>query len=359
MDEMGVNALRTAHYQQPQHGYDLADRRGYVVWAEIPLVNGVTDSAEFRANAVQQLSELIRQNYNHPSIAFWRTGNEQAKNDEVTNGLLADPAAQVAREDPMRLSVYANHKGGQDAVSNHADLSAHNKYYGWYDLSAPGFGPWTGQLHAADPARRIVISEYGAGGSVSQHVENSTVKPPVIASRAPGGARDAGAREHLAPDRIPALPVGHLRLEHVRLRLRRPHRRRHPGRNDKGLVTYDRKTRKDAFDWYKANWTSRPFVYLTSRRWTSRTDAATTVKAYGNGVVSVSLTLNGVPVGARVSADHTYTWPVTLSPGANVVKVTGGRGGHMYADTVTWTLTTRAPAGSPPGNGSVRPPRGA
>ncbi|MFI5611012.1 glycoside hydrolase family 2 protein [Amycolatopsis sp. NPDC051903] len=341
MDEMGVNALRTAHYQQSQHVYDLADRRGYVVWAEIPLVNGITGSAEFRANAAQQLSELIRQNYNHPSIAFWGIGNEQAQNDDATNGLLADLAAQVAREDPTRLSVYANHKGGQDAVSNHADLSAYNKYYGWYDLSAPGFGPWTDQLHAADPTRRIAISEYGAGGSVSQHVENSTVKPPVIASRVHPEEYETLVHENTWRQ-IESRPYlwGTFVWNMFDFASDGRTEGDTPGRNDKGLVTYDRKIRKDAFYWYKANWTATPFVYLTSRRWTSRTDAATTIKAYGNGVDSVSLTLNGVPLGARVSADHTYTWPVTLAPGANVVTVTGVRGGHTYTDTVTWTLTT-------------------
>ncbi|WP_326565547.1 glycoside hydrolase family 2 TIM barrel-domain containing protein [Amycolatopsis rhabdoformis] len=341
MDEMGVNALRTAHYQQSQHVYDLADQRGYVVWAEIPLVNGITDSAAFRANATQQMSELIRQNFNHPSIAFWGIGNEQAKNDAVTNGILQDLADQVKAEDPARLSVYANHKGGQDAVSGHADLAAYNKYYGWYDLSAPGPGPWTDQLHAADPARKIAISEYGAGGSVFDHVENSTVKPPVIPSRVHPEEYETFVHEN-SWKQIETRPylwgtfvwnmfdfASDGRTEGDTL-----------GRNDKGLVTYDRQTRKDAFYWYKANWTTTPFVYLTSRRWTSRTEAATTVKAYGNGVDTVSLTLNGTPVGApAASPDHIYTWPVTLAPGKNVVKVSGVKGGHAYTDTVTWTLT--------------------
>ncbi|MEV6902515.1 glycoside hydrolase family 2 TIM barrel-domain containing protein [Amycolatopsis sp. NPDC051372] len=340
MDEMGVNALRTAHYQQSQHVYDLADQRGYVVWAEIPLVNGITDSAAFRANATRQMSELIRQNYNHPSIAFWGIGNEQAKNDDVTNGILQSLADQVKAEDPARLSVYANHKGGQDAVSGHADLAAYNKYYGWYDLSAPGPGPWTDQLHAADPARKIAISEYGAGGSIYDHVENSTVKPPVIPSRVHPEEYETFVHEN-SWKQIETRPylwgtfvwnmfdfASDGRTEGDTL-----------GRNDKGLVTYDRQVRKDAFYWYKANWTTTPFVYLTSRRWTDRTTAATTVKAYGNGVDTVSLTLNGKPVGTpAASPDHIYTWPVTLEPGKNVVKVTGVRKGHSYTDTVTWTL---------------------
>ena len=111
------------------------------------------------------------------------------------------------------------------------------------------------------------------------------------------------------------------------------------GRNDKGLVTYDRATRKDAFYLYKANWTTTPFVYLTSRRWTDRTSPATTVKVYGTAD-SVILKVNGVQVGAaKTSANHIYSWAgVTLSPGANTVEVTGSRGGATYTDSVTWTL---------------------
>ncbi|MEC3981952.1 hypothetical protein [Amycolatopsis sp. H20-H5] len=111
------------------------------------------------------------------------------------------------------------------------------------------------------------------------------------------------------------------------------------GRNDKGLVTYDRAVRKDAFYWYKANWTTTSFVHLTSARWTDRTVAATTVKAYGDAVDAVSVTVNGVAAGPpTTSSDHIYTWPVTLAPGANVVTVSGTRGGHVYTDTATWTL---------------------
>jgi beta-galactosidase len=112
-----------------------------------------------------------------------------------------------------------------------------------------------------------------------------------------------------------------------------------PGRNDKGMVTYDRLTRKDAFFWYKANWTSTPFVYLTSRRWTNRTVATTTVKVYGT-VDSVVLKLNGVQLGsARTSTNHIYSWSgVTLAHGANTVQAIGTVGSTTFTDTVTWNL---------------------
>jgi beta-galactosidase len=340
MDEMGVNSLRTAHYQQSQHVYDLADRRGYVVYLEIPLVNKVTDSDAFRANAKQQLSELIRQNLNHPSVAFWGIGNEQAANDAVTDRILDTLAKQVKTEDPTRPSVYANHKGDVDPVFSHADLAAYNKYFGWYDQSSTGPGAWADQLHAKDPTRKVGLSEYGAGSSVNQHVENSTVTPPVIASRVhpeeyeslvhENSWKQLSSRSYLWGTYVWNMFdfASDGRAEGETL-----------GRNDKGLVTYDRAVRKDAFHWYKANWTATPFVHLTSARWTARTAAATTVKVYGNGVDTVSVTINGVLVGApKSSGDHIYTWPVTLSPGANVITVSGTRDGHGYTDTATWRL---------------------
>ncbi len=111
-----------------------------------------------------------------------------------------------------------------------------------------------------------------------------------------------------------------------------------PGRNDKGLVTYDRATRKDAFFWYKANWTTTPFVYVTSRRYTNRTTATTTVKAYGN-VDSATLTVNGASQGTKTSTDHIYQWPITLTPGTNTITVTGTRAGSTYTDTVILTYS--------------------
>ncbi len=335
MDEMGVNALRTAHYQQSQTVYSLADQRGYVIWAEIPLVNQVTDSAAFRANAQQQLSELIRQNYNHPSIFFWGIGNEQASNNAVTNSILTTLDNQVATEDPGRMSTYATNKGDTDGLANHTDVIGYNKYYGWYS-SGTGPGAWADQLHAKDPGRRIGISEYGAGGSVNQHQEPP--QQPVTTSK-------------FHPEEYESL----LHENHWKQISTRPYlwgtfvwnmfdfavdsrsEGDTNGRNDKGLVTYDRTTRKDAFYWYKANWTNTSFAYITSRRWTQRTAAATTVKVYGTAD-SISLSLNGTTISTKTSADHIYTWPITLSAGQNVVKVTGTRGGQTFTDTVTWTL---------------------
>lgn len=172
MDEMGVNALRTAHYQQDQYVYTLADRKGYVVWAEVPLVDKVTNSRAFTANAEQQLRELIRQNYNHPSLVFWSIGNEQASDDRASNALLARLAKVVAEEDPGRISTYASHLPDSAGVGRHTQTVAFNKYYGWYGGSLTGLGKWADTFRRTQPGRKVGISEYGAGASVEQHQEN-------------------------------------------------------------------------------------------------------------------------------------------------------------------------------------------
>jgi beta-galactosidase len=109
-----------------------------------------------------------------------------------------------------------------------------------------------------------------------------------------------------------------------------------PGRNDKGLVSYDRKTRKDAFYWYKANWSTEPFVYITSRRYAVRPAAPTTVKIYANAP-TVELRVNGVSQGSTTSLDHIFTWPgIVLAPGTNSIEAIGIAGTETVTDSVTW-----------------------
>jgi beta-galactosidase len=168
--ELGATAVRLAHYQQAQYFYDLCDQEGLIVWAEIPLVDAITSSPAFGDNARQQLTELIRQSYNHPSIAFWGFGNEQRTDDAATNALLADLAALVRSEDDTRLSTYAHCcNADTSALTSHGDLLGYNYYYGWYMGSFADVGAWADALHAAQPALRFALSEYGAGASVAQH----------------------------------------------------------------------------------------------------------------------------------------------------------------------------------------------
>jgi beta-galactosidase len=339
MDEMGVNALRTAHYQQNQRVYDLADERGYLVWTEIPLVNVIGADPGFAANARLQLRELIRQNYNHPSIAFWGIGNEQLADNASTNALLAALAAEVEREDPDRLSAYAHVSDDLDAgLVTHSDVTGYNRYYGWYYGTPEQLGPFLDAAHQAHPGRRMAVSEYGAGGSTVQHDAAALTPDPY--GRWHPEEYQAQYHERTWPQ-IAARPYlwGTFLWNMFDFAADRRVEGDAAGRNDKGLVTYDRTVRKDAFYWYKANWTGTPFVHVTGRRFADRADPLTSVKVYGTAD-SVQLSVNGVPIGPPVPlTGHVHTWTgVTLAPGVNTIEVTGTAGGTPVSDTVRWTL---------------------
>lgn len=341
IQEIGANAIRMAHYQHDQKDYNLADERGMLLWAEIPLVDIVTDSAAFTTSTQNQLRELIRQNYNHPSIAFWGIGNEQLDyNGTATNKLLASLVSIVESEDPDRLSTYAVRGEDPDNAQAglHTQTTGFNKYYGWYYGSKDGdLGAWADNLHTNSPSRRIAMSEYGVGASTTQHALN----PP---KPAPGGSwhpEEYQALFHEAAwKQLAARPYIWGTFVWAMFDFASDGRNEgdRPGVNDKGLVTRDRQIRKDAFYWYKANWADTPTLYITSRRWTQRTDATTELKVYSNAD-RVTATLNGASLGTLSSSDHIFRWTnVTLKPGQNTVVVTATINGSTYTDSVDWTL---------------------
>src|SRR6266508_1104422 len=336
--EIGATTIRMAHYQHDQKDYDLADAMGFVVWAEIPLINNITKSAAFTANVEQQLRELIRQNYNHPSIVFWGIGNEQRVNSGPTNTLLSRLAGVVDSEDPDRLSTYASCcVSDTSAVNNHAETSGYNKYFGWYYGSYNDLGGWADNLHATNPSRRIALSEYGAGANIDQHQLN----PPKPSTTGQWHPEEYQSLFHEASwTQLQSRPYiwGTFVWNMFDFASDGRNEGSQPGINDKGLVTRDRAVRKDAFYWYKANWAATPTLYITSRRWTQRTDASTEIKVYSNAA-TVTATLNGMSVGSRSSTDRIFKWSaVTLQPGTNTISVTATIDGTTHIDTVTWTL---------------------
>ncbi|WP_234439972.1 carbohydrate-binding protein [Streptomyces bicolor] len=341
--EIGANAIRMAHYQHDQKDYNLADERGLVVWAEIPLIDKVTNSAAFTDSTKDQLRELIRQNYNHPSIAFWGIGNEQGSDDDATNNLLDALAAVVTSEDPDRISTYASHLGDAARVGLHTQTCGFNKYYGWYYGSKDSdLGDWADKLHTdINAPRKVAVSEYGVGANTTQHYLN----PP---KPTPGGQWHPEEYQSLfheaAWKQLTDRPYiwGSFVWSMFDFASDGRNEGDQPGINDKGLVTRDRATRKDAFYWFKANWASTPTLYITSRRWTHRTVASTEIKVYSNAS-TVTATLNGDSLGdPSSSADRIFKWPVTLQPGDNIVTVKATIDGTTQTDTVTWTLDDRS-----------------
>lgn len=334
MREMGVNAVRLCHYQHAQPFYDLCDHAGLAVWAELCFVVNPPITQAGRDNAKQQLIELIRQNYNHPSIFFWSIGNEtwDEKGKHVTEKLLRELASIAKQEDPSRLSTYASPYGLNDPRNFIPDVIAFNKYFGWYLGEFSEFGNFLDKFHAANPQVPVGVSEYGAGASIYQHEENPQ-RPKTDGAWHPEEWQAIYHEEcWLQIKQRPWLwgsfvwcmfdfaSAGRAEGDTV-------------GRNDKGLVTADRQTRKDAFYWYQANWTTNAMVHITSKRFWDRTQAKTELKIYSNGD-DVEAKLNGVSLGKKSSTDCRFVWPqIELKPGVNRIVAIAYRAGEPVRST--------------------------
>jgi beta-galactosidase len=349
--EMGANALRLAHYPQDPLVYDLADRLGLVVWSEIPFVNRAVDTPAFGERARAQLVEMLRQHHNHPSVAFWGLGNEvtQDPSGPDPTALLAELAELARSEDPSRLTAVA-HCCTDEAgpATRQSQVVGYNKYFGWYGGKQADLGPWADALHAAHPARPLVLSEYGAGASPEHHEDPAQAPAPGD----PFHPEAYQAQVHAASWPViagrPYLLGGFVWNMFDFASDGRDEGDR-PGRNDKGLVTYDRRVKKDAYWYYRASWSDQPTVYLAGRRHQPRLGPRMDVTVYAN-TESVTLTVNGRRLGPPVGGGVLRRWPdVPLSPGRNVVVAQGSRGGRVVArDRVIWLRedTVRLDAGA-------------
>jgi len=340
MRDSGATAVRVSHYQQSDTWYSRCDRSGIVAWAEIPFVNEALGTPEFLENAEQQLRELIRQNFNHPAICFWGVGNETS--GPAADGVVAALAGVARAEDPTRLSTYASSHDNADPRNWHTDVVAFNRYFGWYHGGLPDLAAWLDRTRADYPKARFAMSEYGAGASIFQHGENPGAPKPGGPFH-PEEYQNAFHEAYWAAlkDR-PYVWAKFIWCLHDFASDGR-NEGDHPGRNDKGLVTYDRKVRKDAFYFYKANWSSDPVLHIASSRFARRTEPVAEIKVYSNAP-EVALELNGVPLGAKRDAagGRVFVWPgVRLSPGANRVSASARFGAAAAADSCVWTLEAR------------------
>lgn len=359
--EMGANTVRFAHYQHASDWFELADRYGMIVWAELPFVNKPSHgdapaSPELVANARQQMIELIRQNYNHPSVVTWGTGNEVDMDMAFgrmgpkadARPLLRELHALSKAEDPSRPTVIADcceltpakKPDYQPPLTGEADLMGYNRYYGWYYGKVSDLGPHLDALHARYPSVPISVSEYGAGGALTQHVAD----PAAHKINAGGRPHPEEFQSWLHEQSWPQLrDRPYLWASWIWNMFDFASKIRQEGDatdiNDKGLVTFDRKVRKDAFFYYKAQWSAEPVVHITSRRWAARSDPATTIRVYSNAP-AVTLMLNGASLGEAICEDRICTLDkVMLRPGDNVVTARATFASGAVADEVRWTLT--------------------
>ena len=308
------------------------------------MIDYITQSPAFYTNTLLQLREMIRQRYNHPSIMFWSIYNEVTlEAGPSTTNLISLEAPLVAQEDPTRLSTAGANTSDNDPSTFYTQVIAFNKYYGWYSSPLNGIGAWADNIHATYPTRCVGVSEYGAGGSYYQHSENPTFPGNTSTSFHPEEWQDIVHETNW--ELMAARPFLWCKLIWTSFDFASDGRNEGdtPGRNDKGLVTYDRQNRKDAFYFYKANWTTNPMVYITGHTFTNRLTNVITAKVYAN-CDTVTLYLNGVSQGAVKGTNCIYTWPITLQPGTNVVTAIGAKGTTNVTDSLIWIPPTSPPS---------------
>lgn len=350
MAEMGVNAVRLSHYPQADYFYTLLDKYGIVAWSEIPFVGpggyqdvGYINQPSFRENGKQQLRELIRQHYNHPSICFWGLFNELKTEGDDPTEYIKELNEIAHTEDPTRPTTAASFLETSNPIGQVTDLIAWNKYYGWYGGSATQFGAFLDKTHKDYPQYKIAISEYGAGASI-YHQQDSVKQGPATGTWHPENYQTYFHMENWkALSQRPYVWGSFVwamfdfgsafRTEGDRF-----------GFNDKGLVTQDRKVKKDAFYFYKANWNKEePFVYISNRRNTVRQNDRTDVMVFSN-LSEAELFVNGKSLGiAKPDNYATLVWKsVQLSKGENKIEVraksNNGVRKSNVSDSVVWVL---------------------
>jgi len=338
--EIGATVVRCAHYQHSDYFYSLCDRAGILVWAELPQVDKIGGSAAFAEASRNQLLDLIRQNINHPSIFCWSLFNELRPGNPDPHRELQDLNNVAHSEDPTRPTIAATCTDGWPQMNRIPDLLGWNIYPGWY----PGWGTREdfGKLldQDRDTSRHggLCVSEYGAGANVEQH-EPDPREPKADGQWHPEEWQALVHESAWAAMKARPFVWGTFVWNMFDFTSYWRHEGGVLGRNDKGLVTYDRKIRKDAFYFYKANWSDEPMVYITSRRFIERTNAVTDVKIYSNAA-KAELLVNGRSQGARDNDGNAiFIWKdIRLNPGKNRIEARAERNGVPVKDECVWVL---------------------
>ncbi len=303
--EMGANTIRLAHYQHDQFFYDLCDETGMAVWAEIPYISKHMEGG--MENTLSQMRELIVQNVNHPSIICWGLSNEitMAGADDPTlidnhkrlNALCHDL-------DPTRpTTVAAVSMCPMDALYLRIpDVVSYNHYFGWYGGEPEMNGPWLDEFHRKYPKMAIGLSEYGCE-ALNWHTSNPMQGDYTEEYQAL--YHESLIKQLFARKYLWATHVWNMFDFGADNRAEGGEN----GQNHKGLVTFDRKYKKDAFYAYKAWLSDEPFVHICSKRYVDRVEDVTQVKVYSNQI-EVELLVNGQSVGTQRRDDHFFTFEV-------------------------------------------------
>ncbi|MBR2343866.1 MAG: glycoside hydrolase family 2 protein [Clostridia bacterium] len=303
--EVGATTIRLAHYQHDQYFYDLCDERGFVVWAEIPYISKHLPNG--RENTVTQMKELIVQNYNHPSIFVWGLSNEITMNGEGDPDLIDNHRMLndlVHEMDKTRLTTMACvSMCSMDAeYVQIPDVVSYNHYFGWYGGDTSMNGPWFDKFHEKFPNKPIGVSEYGCE-ALNWHTSNPTQGDYTEEYQA--YYHEELIKQLFTRPYIWATHVWNMFDFGADARSEGGEN----GQNHKGLVTMDRKYKKDSFYAYKAWLSDEPFVHLSGKRYIDRVEDVTRVTVYSNQP-EVELFANGVSLGKKTAEDHFFYFDV-------------------------------------------------
>ncbi|HIX29260.1 MAG TPA: hypothetical protein H9858_06165 [Candidatus Blautia stercoravium] len=321
--EIGATSIRLAHYQHAPYFYDLCDKNGMVVWAEIPFISQMSKTPAANENLISQMKELILQNYNHPSICFWGLQNETTIQNPVDNGedheltAMVQQLHKLCKElNPARLTTQAclGNVSGDNSLVSISDLVSYNHYYGWYIGEAEQLGDWFDEFHAKYPQTIVGLSEYGGDGSIRYHSDKPRVNDYTEEYQALLHEKQAAILE--ARPFVWSYYIWNM----FDFGSDRRDEGGAPGINQKGLITYDRKHRKDTFYLYKAYWSDEPFVHICGNTYVNRTTVEREIKIYSNQQ-KVTLYINNTKIGT-IKGEKIFRFQVCLAPGKNVVMAT-------------------------------------
>ena len=316
--EMGATTIRLAHYQHDQYFYDLCDENGLVIWAEIPYISNHMPKG--RENTISQMKELIVQNYNHPSIVVWGLSNEITMKGASDPDLLENHRILndlVHSMDKTRLTTMAclSMCSPDEEYVHIPDVVSYNHYFGWYGGTTDMNGPWFDKFHAQYPNTPIGCSEYGAE-ALNWHT--SDPKQGDYTEEYQAYYHEELIKTFFTRPYIWATHVWNMFDFGCDARSEGGEN----GQNHKGLVTIDRKYKKDAFYAYKAWLSDEPFVHICGKRYVDRVEDVTRVTVYSNQP-TVELFANGVSLGVQEAPDHFFRFGVPNIGQTNLMAVAG------------------------------------
>ena len=327
ISELGCTGVRFVHYPHSKFDVQQYDERGIVVWQELNLAGpggynspGYVKNPQLEANVMQNLIEMVKQHYNSPAICFWSLCNELSfKYDEPASFLrkLHEKAKQL---DPQRLTTLAICYD-QDKFQGITDCIGWNKYFGYYEKNG-GVGDFMDKAHREAGPQPIGLCEYGAAGSHLQHGFEAKVTNRIHYEENQARVHEENWRDMQPRDYAWCKFIWQYADNPSSIRDEGDMK----GMNDKGIVSYDRTVRKDAYYFYKANWSSEPVLYIAARRYSQRTEAKTDIKVYTNQQ-QATLYLNGKRIGKakRDEIGRVVFKDVTLREGENTIRVTSGK----------------------------------